>query len=238
MSTVLEHCQNVADEVGIERPSSVVGSTSNTSRRLLQALTQTANDLFSQVDWAVLQKEHTFSTVASQAAYALPSDYDRMIPYTHWDRNNEWRLLGPFSPQDWQWIKSGVVEEGPRRRFRIKPDSGTKKFFVSPTPSSAGETLVFEYVSNEWARSSGGTAQSSIQADTDTLVFPDFVVRLGALWRFQRALGMSYADERNDFDMELRRQKAENSGMPRLNMGRDDSISLTANIQDANFPSP
>lgn len=235
--SILTHCTNVADEIGVETPSSIVGSSANTAKRLFQAAKQTANELASRVDWAVLQKEHTFPTVAAQAAYDLPGDYDRMLPYTHWDRNNQWRLLGPFSPQDWQWIESGIVQKGPRRRFRLKPDSGTKKFYVSPTPSSAGETLVFEYISNEWARNNGGTAQGSIQNDTDTVIFPDYLFRLGVLWRFQRALGMPYLDERNDFERELVREQANNSGMPRLSMNRRDTVILTANIQDANFPS-
>ena len=235
--SILTHCTNVADEVGVESPTTIVGSTANTAKRLYQAAKQTANELRSRVDWAVLQKEYTFATVASQAAYDLPSDYDRMIPYTHWDRNNAWRLLGPFSPQDWQWVKSGIVQEGPRRRFRIKPDAGTRKFYISPTPSSAGETLVFEYISTEFARNAGGTAQSAIENDTDTVIFPDYLFRLGILWRFQRALGMAYADERNDFDREMDREKANNAGMPRLSMTRLNEVVLTANIQESNFPS-
>lgn len=235
--TILQVCQDVADEVGVEHPSTIYGSTGNTARRLYQATVQTARELLRRVDWAVLQKEHTFDTVASQAAYALPSDYDRMIPHTQWDRHNYWRMIGPWSPQDWQWFESGIVVRGPRRRYRLKPESGTKEIFIFPTPSSAGETLVFEYISNEWARSTGGTAQSSIQADTDTVIFPDEVFHLGVLWRFQRALGMAYYDERNDFEAELRRAKADNTGMPRLNMAQEHEFALSANIQDGNFPS-
>ena len=106
-----DFADEVAEEVGISAPSTIIGNQDTTARSLKQAARRTAAELLSRNDWSVLQKEHTFTLVDGQEAYDLPDDFERVIPYTQWDRNNEWRVLGPFSPQDWQLIKSGLVEK-------------------------------------------------------------------------------------------------------------------------------
>lgn len=240
--TLLQMSQDVTDEIGVERPSTIIGNTGNdTAKRLLQVAQRTGKELSKTHYWTVLQTEHTFNTASSTASYNLPSDFDRMIPYTQWDRANEWRLSGPRSPQDWQFIKSGVAEEGPRREYRIKPDSGTNKFFISPTPSAseAGEELVFEYISKNWCESSSGTGQTEFQADSDVVRLDGELFRLGMIWRFKRALGMSYLVEFDEYQRMLNVRKAGDTDMPRLRMDKhaDMDPHLLANIQDANFPS-
>jgi hypothetical protein len=50
--------------------------------------------------------------------------------------------------------------------------------------------LGFEYVSNAWAASSGGTAQSSFQADTDTTAsFPDRLMVLSLKRKYWQIKG-------------------------------------------------
>lgn len=239
--TLLQIAQDVSDEVGVERVTTVIGNTNDTARRLLQSAQRTGKDLAKKHYWTVLQREHTFNTATSAASYDLPSDFDRMLPYTQWDRANEWRLRGPLSPQDWQFVKSGVAEEGPRRDYRIKPESGTNKFFLSPTPAAAeaGETLAFEYVSTQWCEDSDGNGQASFQADGDVVRLDGELFRLGVIWRFKRALGMEYLTEFDEFDHLLRVRKAGETDMPRLRMDKhaDVNTSLLANVQDANFPS-
>ena len=240
MATVLEMVQDVTDEIGVERLNTVVNNTSNTARRALQAAKRTGNELLKKHYWSFLYREHTFDTVDSQAAYDLPSDFDRIVPHTQWDRTNEWRLWGPLSAQDWQFVKSGVAEEGPRRDYRIKADSGTNKVFISPTPGSGegGETLVFEYITNEWAEASDGTGQSDIQADSDTVRFDDELFRLGLKWRLLRSLGMEYLTEFDEYDHMRKVRVAGDGDMQRLRMDAhfyDETQAV--NVQDSNFPS-
>lgn len=239
--TLLQIAQDVTDEIGLERVSTVVGNTNDTARRILQAAQRTGKMLAKTHYWTVLQTEHTFQTASSTASYDLPSDFDRMLPWTQWDRSNEWRLRGPTSPQGWQFVKSGIAEEGPRRDYRIKPESGTNKFFLSPTPGAgeAGETLAFEYVSQNWCESSGGTGQAKLQADDDTIRLDEELFRLGVIWRLKAALGMEYQMDFDAFFGMLRVRKAGEFDMPRLRMDRRSDVdpNLAANIQDANFPS-
>ena len=34
--------------------------------------------------------------------YAMPSDYDRQIDRTHWDKSKHWEMLGPETAQQWE----------------------------------------------------------------------------------------------------------------------------------------
>lgn len=241
MADLLTICQDVADEVGVERPLSIINNSDDTAKRLLQVAQRTGKELAKKHSWTALQAEHTFTTATSTSSYSLPSDFDRMIPWTQWDRTNEWRLYGPLSPQDWQFEKSGVAEEGPRRDYRIKLNSGTLEFFISPTPDagSAGETLAFEYVSTNWCEDKNGNGQSQFKADTDTVRLDDELFRLGVMWRFRRTLGMAYDDEYREYMHLYNVRKANDLDMPRLrlNSSPSDELPLGANIQDANFPS-
>ena len=93
--------------------------------------------LAKRFNWVVLQKEHTFNTADGTASYALPSDFEKLLDLTTWDRANYWSHRGPTSPQEWQQIKSGLVASAQlTKRFRIKPDTRVNKFYIDPTPSA------------------------------------------------------------------------------------------------------
>ena len=53
----------------------------------------------------------------SKVLFALPSDFDRMVDYTHWDKSKHWNLLGPQTSQQREWLRSGYIASGPRIRY-------------------------------------------------------------------------------------------------------------------------
>lgn len=105
--------------------------------------------------------------------YTLPADFYRSVDRTQWDKTKHWEMLGPLTPQQWQFLKSGFLATGPRVRWRILGN----KFQIWPGQTNSN-VLGFEYLSNAWARSAAGVAQSSMLADTDTHIYDDelFVV--------------------------------------------------------------
>lgn len=110
----------------------------------------------------------------NKAKYAMPADYDRLIDRTEWDKSKHWEMLGPETPQQWQFLKSGYIATGPRIRFRLMGGY----FQIWPAVTTA-EYLGFEYVSSNWATSVAGAGKSSFTVDTDTCVFPDRLMVLG-----------------------------------------------------------
>jgi hypothetical protein len=101
----------------------------------------------------------------SQDQYALPADFDEAVQRTHWDRTNRWELVGPLLPQEWQWYKSGIITQTPRRRFRIA-GLQDNKFSIDPPPmvSENGQYLAFEYQTKSWIKPVVWTTATSFAA--------------------------------------------------------------------------
>lgn len=236
--TLLSSCQDVARSIGLVVPSTIVTNTSDeTAVRLLAAAKKEGKALAKHgLGWTILQKEYTFTTSASVASYSMPSDFERFINQTQWDRANNWELRGPMTPQGWQRIKSGIVTTGPRRRFRIKASSQAKLLFIDPTPSEAGDTIAFEYLSNQWCQSSSGSAQSDWAADDDVIILDEHVFELGLEWRVRRAFGFPYAEEMLEYKKQLDKVYAADGGAQAVYLdAENDPIIGDVNMPEAGF---
>lgn len=144
--------------------------------------------------------------------YAVPSDFDRTINRTQWDRSQHWEMLGPESPQQWQWLKSGYISTGPRIRYRMLAG-----YFQIWPAIAATHYEVFEYVSQFWIYATGGAqpTKKRFTADTDTTVFPDRLMVSGLKNAYYQAkgLGDTYLQEYMD---QLNIAKATDKGAPTL----------------------
>lgn len=209
-ATLLQIVQRAADHLGLPRPASVVNATDGNTRRLLAMANEEGEELAEVGDWSELHRLATITTVDSQAEYAFPSDYARMVRETEWDEADSTPLLGPTSAQEWRLIKSGFLGSGVvGRRYRImRSTSDTSNVVViDPTPTSAdaGEDLTFEYISKNWCQSSGGTAQALWAADDDTPLLPERLVRLGVVVRWKRSTGLEFGSELVEYNNVLSR---------------------------------
>lgn len=217
--TLLSICQDVADDIGISRPATIIGNSEETALRLLSQARAALKSLGKAYNWLELVTEYTFSTVDDQEDYDLPSDFSRLENQTLWDRTNFEQMRGPLTPQQWQEYKSSVLASTVTtwKRYRIRNVSGSTKFSIHPTPDSV-DSLVFEYVSKNFCESSGGTGQATWAADTDVGVVDEDLIFLGTRWRMLRRLGMSYDEERLEYDNELSKAKGRNGGAPTLRL--------------------
>ncbi|MCC6889616.1 MAG: hypothetical protein IT536_13865 [Hyphomicrobiales bacterium] len=192
LSSLLEICQRAADELSIARQVAYVGGTHADARMLLACANTAGRALMRAHDWGALQTLATVTTTDGTTSYPLAADYDRMIADTGWDRSHGRIMVGPDGAQTHRSLnESGVTGTGARRRFRLQGAS----IVIWPTPSAA-ETLVYEYVSNRWARSAAGAAQSEFAADTDTAVFDSELMKAEIKWRYLAAKGLAFDDVR------------------------------------------
>lgn len=143
--------------------------------------------------------------------YSLPSDFDRPINKTQWDKSKHWEMLGPVTAQQWEFLKSGYISTGPRVSFRLL--GGT--FQIWP-PMAANEYLGFEYMSKNWAYDLSGTAKSSFTVDTDTCIFPDRLMVLGLKLKYFEIKGFDTTAFNRDYTAQLSIAKASNMGSPTL----------------------
>lgn len=160
--TVLTIAQVCAGRLKLPIPATFIGSTSNNMILLKAMLEQAVQNIASEFAWPELQREHTFTLATSTDSYALPSDLDRIIFETLWNRDQSIPLIGPTDPIEWQNYKSGLVTTMPNQRFRIKGWSNSQ-FFIDPPPSSSenGQICVFEYHSKTCIRPKTWAASTS-----------------------------------------------------------------------------
>ena len=164
--------------------------------------------------------------------YTMPTDYDRQIDRTHWDKSRHWEMLGPETAQQWEWLLSGYISTGPRIRYRIFGD-----FFQIWPMVQNHEMLGFEYISNAWALDTNGVAQTSFLADTDTCVFPDRLMVLALKKKLWEIKGFDTSAITRDYEMQLSIAKANDAGSATLSMAPRISNILIGyeNIPDSGF---
>lgn len=209
--TLLTIIQNVSDEVGIERPTSVIGTSDQTVRQLLALSNRAGKMLAREKPWTALTTEYTFSTVANTDAYDLPTDYMYHLDDTLYDRTTMWPM-GLVTPQMWQANEAmnTLLIYG---NFRIRGN----EFCIAPTPTSV-RTIAYEYISANWCESSLGVKQSSWAADTDIGVLPEYLMELGLIMLWKKTKGLNYADDYRQYTMEVSKAYARDGGRHVINL--------------------
>lgn len=214
---------------GLDSTYSAIGTGINQDTYVL------TNDSSSQV--TLTQAATASGTVTMnfcKTKYAAPADYDRAVDRTQWDKSKHWEMLGPETPQQWQWLKSGYISTGPRVRYR--QIGGT--FQIWP-PISTHEYLGFEYISKYWARDNAGVAKAAFTADTDTSIFSDRLLVLGLKLKYFEAKGFDTTAYYRDYIRELDISKANDAGSQTLSFApRLSSVLIgVQNIPDSNYGS-
>jgi hypothetical protein len=189
-------------------------------------------DSATQVTLTVVAEETFTATdlIFGQVAYDLPSDFEYFTQKTWWDGAYRWQLLGPISAQEKQVLRYGISPVGPRRRFYVR----VNKLWLDPVPTE--ETLIaYDYFSNGWCESDAGVAQSRWQADTDVYKLDEDCFIQGIKWRFLRAKGLDYLEEKAAYDSDTIRVQSRDGG------NRDLPVNATASnninlLSNANVP--
>lgn len=203
--------------LGINQATYVQSITDATHLELTQPATSTNSNA-----------SYTFGLVK----FAMPSDFDHAIDQTEWDKSKHWRMLGPETAQQWEWLISGYISTGPRIRFRTFGNY----FQIWPLVTTA-EVLGFEYVSNGYALTAAGVAKSSFTLDSDTCVYNDRLMVLGLKKKYMEIKGFDTTAMTRDYMMELSNAKADDAGNPSLSfMPRVSDVLIGyENIPDSGF---
>lgn len=155
--TVTEIINGAAVECGLA-PDSNAWTTTATAFVQLQYLIKTCGlELLTVCNWQQLVKETSITlNYGDSGEVALPSDFERMIPQTGWDRSATVPLNGEITPQQWQWAKgTGTDLSVLDVTFRFNRDY----IKILPTPPVTGtnpyQVLYYEYLSRGWVRDGG-----------------------------------------------------------------------------------
>lgn len=196
--TLLSIVQNAADILAVTRPSSAVTANDTTARVLLVCAQREGKALSRRWTWAALTKSNTFTSTATEVQTgAIPSDFDRMLADSFFNRTIKRPVRGPLTAQEWETQKAltaAVLFDA----YRIYDG----ELHMYPTPS-AGWTYAFGYVSNKWCESSGGTAQAEWAADSDVALLDEELMTLGVIWRFKQSRGLDFAADQMLYEREV-----------------------------------
>lgn len=150
----------------------------------------------------------TVSIIFGKIAYPLPSDLEYFVQRTFWDNTYKWELLGPITAQEKQILKYGIIASGPRSKFYIR----NNWMYLNPMPAVDGSLFAYDYFSNAWCESASGVAQQRWAADDDVYKLDEDCFIEGIKWRFLRAKGLDYTQEKVDYDMDCQRVMARDAG--------------------------
>lgn len=186
--TLLTLCQDVADEVGFKRPSSIVGGTTQDQRQLLRLADRAGRMIMVAHDWEILLQEGSVTLATGDQDYALPADFDKLIPESMWNRDASRPVVVPLTSREWQYYEGWNFIAGLNLRAMFR--GGELVFQQTIDASLNGETVYFDYVSNAFCESSGGTGQSAFAADTDVTRMDEWLHSLLMVALYRKAKGI------------------------------------------------
>lgn len=172
----------------------------------------------------------------SKVKYSYPTDFDRLVDGTDWDKTQHWQMIGPESAQQWAWLKSGYISSGPRVRFR--PLRG---YFQLWPALGVSHSLGFEYISKNWVFGVADTqpSKTAFAADTDTCIYPDRLIISLLKLKYWAVKGFDMTAFAADYQRQSTISKSADAGSANLSMSPKLSSVLLGfdNIPDTNYGS-
>lgn len=222
--------------LSIPVPLEVVNSTDTQVQQLYELANEEGNELAGAADWQVMRKQHTFTTVATPAqTSAIPTDWDRFIANSFFNRSQMRSVIGPITPQQWQAIQA----QPQLNRVFLAFIERDNQFLVTPTPA-AGETIAYEYVTKNWVYSDDvvPVARSDYEADTDTSYLDEKLIVLGVRWRFLKSKGLEFGEDFRTYQTERNQKMARDGGNGMITTTGDNQFLLSPNLPIGSFPGP
>lgn len=216
--SMLTLIQSFCRRTNISVPSTVLGSTDAQVLQVLALLEEECDDLAQRGDWQQLTYEATHTTLAAESQGDIntiaTNGFDRIKPNTFWDRTLSLPVY-VIDGTDWQQSKANNIS-GPYTQVRLRGDT----LIAIPTPT-AGSTWAFEYISKNWAVDSGGTSyDSEFNADSDEILLPNKIVKMGLRWRWKKEKGFDYDEDFQTYERMI--EKALGSNNMRRNINLDE----------------
>lgn len=198
--TLLTICNAVADTTSGPRPATIISNTNPEAQSYLRSVTKVGLRLMKIYPWNILRTENTFTAPGTEilvAAASMPSDFDRFIPETFWNRSTSVLLSGPVPASRWQSLKTEAYV-GDNTVFTYRGGD------ILAIPTVGTDSMVFEYISNQYIESSVGAAQATWQADADVSVLDEELIALAATYDWLQSEGLpaqgAFMDFKSYFD--------------------------------------
>lgn len=223
-TTLLEVARELAARIGLPRPATIVSGDGDLPPQYQALIYEAARDIIRRNNegWQALKVEKSFTSVATEAQFAMTSleGFRRVCEGTEVNITQR-RRIHPLDAREHSAIRLLSITP-PFTRYRIYRNQ-----FVLPGNAVAGDSIFFEYDSNAWLTdTTGETRKLRATADSDLVLLDDELLILGAKWRFKKENGLSYGEDFNDFDRLCQSAIGNDTPKHSLNMGGGESNDL------------
>lgn len=217
MSTLLEVVQQFCARQAVPVPQMVIGNPDTQVSQIAALIQEGCESLRDRGPWERMTYQASWTTTNTEDQGDIntlaPNGYNWFVAKTWWDRTERLPLLGPTTPQTWQFLKA-IVITGPRYSFRLRGGH-----LLSTPPPPAGHTWVFEYISKNYVLTQLGIYQENFTSDDDEILLPDAIVKADLRWRWLSAKGMAYAEYFNSAEALIADTLGKDGGSPDVDMG-------------------
>ncbi len=212
--TLLTICTRALDEISsFNVPDYIAGNTDDTAKQLLAFAKKVGTELIRDYDWQEMITETTFTTSVDVRSYDVPSDYERIVSDTTWDRTTRRSVLGNSTARQWNALRAVAITTAQTFRFRVIRNQVT----LERNPA-AGIEFAYEYLSKNYCESSGGTDQAEWTNDTDLPLIPEDLFINGIRYYFLKANNLPYGDAEGEYDAVIASRQGKNTPSGIVNM--------------------
>jgi hypothetical protein len=187
--TLLTIAQGLAKNVGMQEPTSLVGSTLREWQEALQFANETGEELARRVDWGQLQASTTLIGDGTNLVHSLPAGFSRVSKGAAVRSGTS--SLRPLSRAEWGTL---TPVEGTPRYFLLEGDDLTLFPYLANLA-----TVTVSYQTKYWT--SGGAA--AFTADDQTSLIDEELFLKGLIARWRRQKGMDFADYEAEYEASL-----------------------------------
>lgn len=178
---ILAALQSAAIRIMGQRPVAFFVGSGTLEAELCDLVNEVAQDIAKYQDWQALIRVGTITGDGTTTAFALPSDYDRMLQNAALQDLDAW-FWGYHAYQD---INAFLYAEA--ADFNAYPGGWMiygDRLRLSPVPAAA-QTATFPYITKNWAVDTSTATKEAFTADTDSFALPERLLTLGLVWRWR-----------------------------------------------------
>jgi len=215
--TLITTIQSVCRQLGLPQPAGAFSETDDMVEQLVALAQEAGDDLTRDHDWSILTVVRDFTGVEDEVQTGEPPTtsvaFDRFAQNTDiWDTGNNWKLIGPHTPREWQSIT--IRQVGPPTKHWTLI-GGVLNIYPAPTTD---DTFRYTYITKNWIRLESGDQSSDVSAwtnDSNTSLLPERLIKLSTIWRWKQVKGLGYEEDMATFEREKQRYIAVDRG-PRI----------------------
>lgn len=209
--TILDVVKGAATVLGMKVPTQVYGATTREMVEMQELANVMAREIAEAHDWQALLKVHTFSGDNTSEAFALPSDYERMLKTASlWSSRWFWSINHVNDPD--QWLELQVVPIATTYGNWIVYGD---EIHVLPVMATT-ETVKFFYAVDKIVRDTNGATQTAFLADTDVFRLSENLLKLAIIYRWKQDKSLPYGEAMEDYQKALAMEIDKDAGSKQI----------------------